>query len=87
VDEFLLVAPNVWVHFVGLETIWQIDLAEARGRGDLPYRLQADKMNPDIRRDKQEFIHNQMTLTPAHKDLAEARGRGEGSVLYLGETS
>lgn len=44
VDEFLLVAPNVWVHFVGLETIWQID-------------------------------------------LAEARGRGEGSVLYLGETS
>ena len=44
VGEFLLVAPNVWVHFVGLETIWQID-------------------------------------------LAEARGREEGSVLYLGETS
>ena len=37
VGEFLLVAPNVWVHFVGLETIWQIDLERERRRfGSLP---------------------------------------------------
>ncbi|CAP80548.1 hypothetical protein PCH_Pc12g09210 [Penicillium rubens Wisconsin 54-1255] len=45
---------------------------------NLPYRLQADEMNPDVRRDKQEFTHNQMTLTPAHK---EGKERGDKPLL------
>ncbi|KAJ6185627.1 hypothetical protein N7519_006928 [Penicillium mononematosum] len=38
---------------------------------NLPYRLQSDEMNTAIRRDKQEFTDDQMTLTPVQKEGKE----------------